>query len=180
MTSPSIVSVNSKDTPGIGKIPRDEVMLIAGHGVKGDYHAGPNVRHRSRAAATPDAPNLRQVHIIHVELFDEMATHGIAITPGQMGENITTRGLAILDLSPGTRLHLGATAVVEITGLRNPCRQLDGVDETLLQRVVEKLPDGSIVRRAGIMGIVIESGVVRPGDPIRVEAPAIASALEPV
>lgn len=181
MIAPFVVSVNSKDTPGIGKIPRDEVMLVAGHGVEGDYHAGANVRHRSRAAATPDAPNLRQVHVIHAELFDDLAQHGIAVTPGAMGENITTRGLAILDLAPGTRLHLGATAVVEITGLRNPCKQLDGIDESLLRRVVEKLPDGSIVRRAGIMGIVLEGGVLRPNDPIRVEAPAVVtSVLEPV
>lgn len=180
VNTPYVVSVNSKDTPGIGKIPREEVTLLAGHGVEGDYHAGPNVRHRSRAAKTPDAPNLRQVHIMHAELFDEMARHGITVTPGAMGENITTRGLAILDLSPGTRLHFGATAVVEITGLRNPCKQLDGIDKSLLQRVVEKLPDGSIVRRAGIMGIVLEGGVLRPNDPIRVEAPATAGALEPV
>ena len=180
VTAPHVVSVNSKDTPGIGKMPRDEVTLIAGHGVEGDYHAGANVRHRSRAATTPGAPNLRQVHIIHAELFDEMAQHGIAVAAGAMGENVTTRGLAILDLSPGTRLHLGASAVVEITGLRNPCKQLDGIDAGLLQRVVEKLPDGSIVRRAGIMGIVIEGGTVRAGDAIRVEAPVTAGALEPV
>jgi MOSC domain-containing protein YiiM len=179
----TVVSVNSKATPGIGKVPREEVTLVAGHGVEGDYHAGATVRHRSRAAKTPALPNRRQVHLIHSELFDELAALGITVTPGAMGENITTRGLAILDLAPGARLHLGATAVVEITGLRNPCKQLDGVDERLLAQVAQKGDDGSIVRRAGIMGIVLEGGVVRPGDAIRVEAPAGAAAearLEPV
>ncbi len=181
MTAPVVVSVNAKDTPGINKVPHDVVTLIAGHGVEGDYHAGPNVRHRSRAAATPDAPNLRQVHLMHAELFDELAAHGITVTPGAMGENITTRGLALFKLAPGARLHFGDAAIVEITGLRNPCKQLNGIDENLLSRVVSKLPDGSIVRRAGIMGIVIEGGLVRPGDAIRVETPAgVTAVLEPV
>ncbi len=177
----TVVSVNSKGTPGVGKIPRDEVMLVAGHGVEGDYHAGAFVRHRSRAAKTPDLPNQRQVHLMHAELFDELATHGITVTPGQMGENITTRGLPILDLAPGTRLHFGASAVVEITGLRNPCAQLNDVDTELLAKVALKADDGSIVRKAGIMGIVVEGGLVRPGDPIRVEVPVGATgALEPI
>ncbi len=177
----TVVSVSSKETPGVGKIPRDSVMLVADHGVEGDYHAGAHVRHRSRAAKTPDLPNIRQVHLMHAELFDELATYGITVTPGQMGENITTRGLAILDLAPGTRLHFGASAVVEVTGLRNPCKQLDGVDPKLLARVALKAEDGSIVRKAGIMGIVVEGGAVRPGDAIRIEVPATATgALEPV
>jgi len=180
----TVVSVSSKDTPGVGKIPRDDVMLVAGHGVEGDYHAGAFVRHRSRAAKTPDLPNRRQIHLMHAELFDELATYGIAVTPGQMGENITTRGLPILDLAPGTRLHFGtsgASAVVEVTGLRNPCAQLNGVDPKLLAKVATKADDGSIVRKAGIMGIVIEGGAVRPGDAIRVEVPVGATgALEPI
>jgi MOSC domain-containing protein YiiM len=179
----TVVSVNSKSTPGIGKAPREEITLVAGHGVEGDYHAGATVRHRSRAAKTPSLPNLRQVHLIHAELFDEMAGIGITVTPGAMGENITTRGLPILDLAPGARLRLGATAVVEITGLRNPCKQLDGVDERLLAQVASKSDDGSIVRRAGIMGVVLEGGTVRAGDAIVVELPAgvgAAARLEPV
>jgi MOSC domain-containing protein YiiM len=176
-----VVSVNSKDTGGVGKIPRDAVTLVAGVGVEGDYHAGANVRHRSRAARDPSEPNLRQVHLIHSELFGELAREGISVLPGQMGENITTRGLALLDLSPGTRLHLGDEAVVEITGLRNPCKQLNSIDPSLLSRVVTKLGDGSIVRKAGIMGIVVTGGAVRLGDAIAVEAPATARRpLEPV
>lgn len=177
----SVVSVNSKDTPGVGKLPQPEVTLLAGHGVEGDYHAGAFVRHRSRAAKSPQEPNLRQVHLIHSELFDELAGEGIHVSPGQMGENVTTRGLALLDVSAGTRLRLGESAVLEVTGLRNPCNQLDAVDKRLLARVAERGADGSIVRRAGIMAIVLEGGVVRPGDAIVVEAPAGAPrTLEPI
>jgi MOSC domain-containing protein YiiM len=167
-----VVSVNARATSGIPKLPQAEVKLIAGVGVEGDYHAGAKVRHRSRAAKDAEQPNLRQVHLIHAELFDELAPLGIAVAPGEMGENITTRGLAILDLEPGTRLHLGERAVIEVTGLRNPCKQLDAIDPALLGRVVEKLPEGSIARRAGIMAIVVAGGTVRAGDPIAVRAPA--------
>ena len=174
----TVLSVNSKATPGVGKIPRDRVTLIANHGVEGDYHAGATVRHRSRVAKDPEQPNLRQVHLMHAELFDELAPLGIRVTPGDMGENITTRDLAILDLAPGTKLHLGNSAVIEVTGCRNPCAQLNGVDERLLQQVAMKTGDGSIIRKAGIMAIVLEGGVVRPGDAIRVEAPSGAAATE--
>lgn len=183
MTGATVVSVNSKPTPGVGKNPRDEVTLVENHGVEGDYHAGEFVRHRSRAAKTPTLPNIRQVHFMHAELFDEMAGLGITVTPGAMGENITTRGVPLLDLAPGTRLHLGDTAVVEITGCRNPCAQLNDVDVRLLEQVAQKLPDGTIRRKAGIMGIVVTGGTVRPSDAIVVEAPigeAATLRLEPV
>ena len=178
----TVIAVSSKPTPGVHKINRESVTLIANHGVEGDYHAGATVRHRSRAAKTPDLPNVRQVHLMHSELFEEMAALGITVLPGQMGENITTRGLAILDLAPGTKLHLGESAVVEISGLRNPCAQLNDVDPKLLENVVSKLDDGTIMRRAGIMGVVLKGGIVRPGDAIRVEVPAGArpGTLEPV
>ena len=176
-----VVAVSSKPTPGIPKLPRDAIMLIANHGVEGDYHAGTFVRHRSRAAKTPDKPNLRQVHLMHSELFDELAPLGIAVKPGQMADNITTRGLPILDLAPRTRLQIGESAVIEITGLRNPCNQPDSLDARLLKQVAQKCDDGSVIRRAGVMGIVVEGGVVRAGDPIRVEVPAgAARRLEPV
>lgn len=178
----TVIAVSSKESPGIPKIPRESVTLVADHGVDGDYHAGRFVRHRSRAAKSPEQANRRQVHLMHSELFDELAPLGITVKPGQMGENITTRGLALLDLAPGARLHLGDTAVVEITGCRNPCNQLDAVDERLLARVAVKCDDGSIIRKAGIMGIVVQSGTVRPGDRIRVKMPANArrGTLEPV
>lgn len=177
----TVVGVAAKETPGIPKVRRDEIRLIAGFGAEGDYHAGQYVRHRSRAAKNPTEPNRRQVHIVHSELFDELAPLGIAVEPGQMGENITTRGLPLLELVPGARLHLGDTAVIEVTGLRNPCNQLDVVDERLLERVAIRAEDGSIIRKAGIMGIVLEGGVVRPGDPIRIELPAeVTGVLQPI
>jgi MOSC domain-containing protein YiiM len=176
----TVVSVNSSPTGGIGKDPQPQITLVANHGVEGDFHAGANVRHRSRAASTPEAPNLRQVHLIHSELFDEVAALGIDVKPGQMGENITTRGLSILDLTVGTRLHVGESAVIEITGLRNPCKQLNDIDKRLLGEVARKLEDGTIMRKAGIMGIVLEGGVIRPGDAIRAEVAEGAKRLEPV
>lgn len=172
MSSPTVVSVSSKPTPGVHKIRRDEVRLIANHGVEGDYHAGEFVRHRSRAAKDRTQPNLRQVHLMHAELFEELAPLGIHVEPGMMGENITTHGLAILDLAPGTRLRLGASAVIEITGCRNPCAQLNGVDPRLLAEVAQKQADGGILRKAGIMATVIKGGLVHPGDGMCMEAPA--------
>ena len=177
----TVVSVNSKPTPGVRKRPQPAVQLVAGHGVEGDYHAGGFVRHRSRAARDPQQPNLRQVHFMHAELFDELAALDIKVAPGDMGENITTRGISILELPAGARLHLGASAVVELTGCRNPCAQLNDVHADLLGQVAQKGADGSIVRKAGVMGVVIEDGTVRPGDAIRVEVPAGATArLEPI
>lgn len=178
--SARVVAVSSSETPGIPKHNREAIALVANHGVDGDYHAGEFVRHRSRAAKDPRQPNRRQVHLIHSELFDELATAGVTVVPGAMGENITTRGLALLDIAPGTRLQIGATAVVKITGLRNPCATLNSIDDRVLQQVVEKLPDGSIVRKAGIMGVVVEGGDVRAVDGIRIEPPERAAALEPV
>ena len=181
MGSATVIAVCRKETPGVGKTPREEITLVPDHGVEGDYHAGAFVRHRSRAAAHPSQPNLRQVHLMHSELFNELAPLGIAVTPGGMGENITTRGLLILDLAPGARLHLGASAIIEVTGCRNPCNQLDAIDERLLAQVALKDGDGGIIRKAGVMAIVIAGGAVRPGDPIRVETPAgAAGRLQPV
>lgn len=179
MNDGTVVSVSSKPTPGVGKLPRAEIILVAGHGVEGDYHFGTKVRHRSRVAKNPDQPNLRQVHLIHEELFAELAAEDIAVTPAMMGENVTTSGIPLLELPTGTRLHLGEAAVVEITGLRNPCNQLDAIDERLLPTVARKQHDGSILRKGGVMAVVITGGAVRPGDPIRV-APGAGGPLEPV
>jgi MOSC domain-containing protein YiiM len=148
------------------------VRLRAGLGVEGDAHAGTTVKHRSRVARDPTQPNLRQAHLIHEELFEELRAAGFALGPGVMGENVTTRGLALLGLPEGARLHLGATAVVEITGLRNPCRQLDGIQDGLMAAVLGRDERGGLVRKAGVMGIVLADGLVRPGDPIRLSLPA--------
>jgi MOSC domain-containing protein YiiM len=147
------------------------MRLIEGLGVEGDVHAGETVKHRSRVARHPSEPNLRQVHLLHDELFEELRAAGFDVGPGRMGENITTAGLDLLGLPTGTRLHIGDTAVVEVTGLRNPCRQLDGIQAGLMAAVLDRDADGNLVRKAGVMGVVLNGGDVRPGDRIGVELP---------
>jgi MOSC domain-containing protein YiiM len=147
------------------------IRLRSGFGVEGDAHAGETVRHRSRVARDPAQPNLRQVHLIHAELHDELHEAGFAVAPGEMGENITTRGVDLLGLPAGARLRIGAEAVVEITGLRNPCAQLDGIQPGLMAATLDRDAAGKLVRKAGVMAIVVAGGEVRPGDPIRVELP---------
>lgn len=150
----------------------DAVTLLAGLGVEGDAHMGRTVKHRSRVAADPTQPNLRQVHLIHEELMHELRAAGFDVGPGVMGENVTTRGIDLLDLPRGARLRLGAAAVIEVTGLRNPCLQLDAYQPGLMRAVLEKAPDGGLIRKAGVMAIVLTGGVVRAGDPIAADLPA--------
>ena len=158
-----------------------QIRLVAGLGVEGDAHAGETVKHRSRVAQDPSQPNLRQVHLVHAELHDALGAAGFAVSPGLMGENVTTRGVDLLALPTGTRLHLGADAVVEITGLRNPCVQLDGIQRGLMAATLARDPEGRLVRKAGVMAIVLRGGDVRPQDAIRVEVPAPPHRrLEPV
>ena len=157
------------------------IQLLAGLGVEGDAHMGVTVKHRSRVARDPSQPNLRQVHLIHAELHDELRARGFTVRAGEMGENITTRGIDLLQLPVGTRLHLGAGAVVEITGLRNPCTQLDRIQPGLMAAVLDRDAQGNPVRKAGVMGVVLSSGEVQPTDPIRVELPSEPHRpLEPV
>ncbi|UVS81937.1 MOSC domain-containing protein [Actinokineospora sp. UTMC 2448] len=146
------------------------ITLLAGLGVEGDAHAGVTVKHRSRVAADPTQPNLRQVHLIHEELFAELAAAGFTVRPGEMGENVTTVGIHLLALPTGTLLRVGADAVIEVTGLRNPCAQIDAFQPGLLKQVVRR--DGDrVVRKAGIMGVVRTGGRVAPGDRITVDLP---------
>jgi MOSC domain-containing protein YiiM len=160
---------------------RDTIRLLAGLGVEGDAHLGVTVKHRSRVARDPTQPNLRQVHLIHAELHDELAAAGFVVKPGEMGENVTTRGIDLLALPVGTRLHLGEEAVVEVTGLRNPCAQLDHFQPGLMAAVLDRDEHGGLVRKAGVMGIVLAGGDVRPGDLVRVELPSQPHRpLEPV
>lgn len=166
-----VASVASSDSHSFSKTLRDCIYLLAGLGVEGDAHSGKNVQHRSRVARDPTQPNLRQVHLIHAELFDELRDSGFEISPGQLGENITTYGIDLLALPQGTRLHLGGSAIVTVTGLRNPCAQLDHYKKGLLEAVLSRDEKGNIVRKAGIMGIVSVPGRVRPGDKINVELP---------
>lgn len=147
------------------------IKLLAGLGVEGDAHSGRTVKHRSRVARDPNQPNLRQVHLLHTELLSELQAKGFAISAGQIGENVLTEGVDLLGLGTGTRLHLGDEAVVEITGLRNPCVQLDRFRTGLMAAVLDRDADGGLVRKAGVMGIVLRGGEVWPGDAIRVERP---------
>ncbi|MFB7365685.1 MOSC domain-containing protein [Streptomyces hydrogenans] len=172
MSDGTVTTVSSNGTYSFTKPNREAITLLAGLGVEGDVHAGVTVKHRSRVAQDPTRPNLRQVHLIHGELFDEVAGAGFEVAPGDLGENVTTRGVDLLALPTGALLHLGAEAVVEVTGLRNPCAQIDTFRHGLLKQVVGRDADGALVRKAGIMGIVLTGGEVRPGDPIRVELPA--------
>ncbi|WP_206306223.1 MOSC domain-containing protein [Streptomyces humi] len=167
-----VVAVSRHDVYSFTKPNRESITLLAGLGVEGDVHAGVTVRHRSRVAQDPTQPNLRQVHLIHEELFEEVRSAGFRVTAGELGENITTRGIELLGLPAGTLLRIGAEAVVEVTGLRNPCRQIDGFQAGLLKQVVGRDEAGRVVRKAGVMSVVKVGGVVRPEDAIRVELPA--------
>ncbi len=169
---PRVVSVSRDDGHHFSKPVVDEVTLVAGWGIEGDAHAGTTVQHRSRVARDPSQPNLRQVHLIHGELFDEVAAAGHHVVAGQMGENVTTRGVDLLRLPTDTLLHLGDEACVRVTGLRNPCQQINDFDPGLLKEVLGRAQDGTVERKGGVMGVVVTGGVVRAGDPIRVELPA--------
>jgi MOSC domain-containing protein YiiM len=175
-----VTAVSLSPTHSFSKANQPVIRLIEGLGVEGDAHQGPTVKHRSRVKADPTQPNLRQVHLIHAELLDELRDRGFDVAPGQLGENITTRGLDLLALPTGTRLHLGS-ALIEITGLRNPCAQLDGFAPGLTAAVLDRDAEGNLIRKAGVMAIVLVDGEVRPGDPIRVELPSGPHvALKPV
>ena len=166
-----IIAVSRDGEHGFSKENQAVIELIAGLGIRDDAHAGLLVQHRVRVRENPNRPNLRQVHLIHSELFEELAAAGYDVYPGAIGENITTRGLDLLKLPAGTKLHLGPAAVVEVTGLRNPCRQVDAFRPGLMQALLFKHSDGSLGRKSGIMGIVLTGGEVRPGDSIRAELP---------
>jgi hypothetical protein len=167
----TVESVHASGDHRFSKAAVAHVELLAGLGVAGDAHYGASVRHRSRVARDPDQPNLRQVHLVSGELHDELRARGFAVGPGDLGENVTTRGLDLLDLPTGTVLRVGDTALVAVTGLRNPCRQLDDFQAGLMDAVLDRADDGALVRRAGVMGVVLLGGEVHPGDPIAVSLP---------
>ena len=168
---PRVLAVCRDGAHRFSKIPVNEVLLLPGLGVQGDAHLGVTVQHRSRVAADPTQPNLRQVHLIHAELFAEVGEHGFRVGPGELGENLTTQGIDLLSLPRRTLLHVGDEAVVELTGLRNPCRQINNFQSGLLKEVLTTDPAGELVRKAGVMSVVVAGGVVRPGDPIVVQLP---------
>jgi MOSC domain-containing protein YiiM len=169
---PRVVAVHASPLHKFNKQRAQRIHLLAGLGVEGDAHCGVTVKHRSRVAKDPSQPNLRQVHLMHAELFGELEAQGFEVAPGELGENITTEGLAVLDLPVGTELRVGASAVVRITGLRNPCVQIDRFRKGLMAAVLDRTPDGALVRKAGVMGVVLRGGYVAPGDAIEVTLPA--------
>jgi MOSC domain-containing protein YiiM len=176
-----VTAVSRSSSHGPRKGNEDSITLIAGVGVEGDAHSGATVQHLSRKRNRPDLPNLRQVHLIHSELHHELRERGFDVAAGLMGENVTTRGVDLLALPVRSRLRLGDGAEVEITGLRNPCKQLEGIQAGLMEAVLDRAEDGTLVRRCGVMAIVVAGGVVRPGEPIEVQLPSEPHrALQPV
>ncbi|HEV8215487.1 MAG TPA: MOSC domain-containing protein [Gemmatimonadaceae bacterium] len=167
----TIVAVSRSDSHSFSKQSQSSIRLIAGLGVQDDAHQGVTVKHLSRVARDPSQPNLRQVHLIHSELHNELAAAGFEVHPGELGENVTTQGIRLLELPAGTRLRLGASAVVEVTGLRNPCVQIDRFRPGLLGEVVGRDDSGATWRKTGIMSVVITGGDVKPGDAIAVDLP---------
>jgi MOSC domain-containing protein YiiM len=176
-----VVAVSLSAVHQFSKPVQKNIRLLVGLGVEGDAHLGVTVQHRSRVAKDPTQPNLRQVHLIHEELHEKLRAGGFRVAPGLIGENITTRGMDLLALPRGARLHIGDTAVVGVTGLRDPCRQLNGYQPGLMAAVLDRDAQGNLVRKAGIMGVVLATGEIRAGDPIRVELlPEHNQRLEPV
>lgn len=168
---PTVLAVHRSPEYTFSKPSVGEIVLRTGLGVEGDVHAGTTVKHRSRVAKDPTQPNLRQVHLIHAELFDEVAAHGFDVAPGEIGENITTRGIDLLGLPTGTTLRFGADAVIGITGLRNPCVQIDRFETGLQSQMFDRDEAGELVRKAGVMSVVLADGTVRPGDAIHITLP---------
>lgn len=166
-----MVSVARDDQHRFSKIRRDGITLVEGHGVEGDAHAGATVQHRSRVAADPTQPNLRQVHLLQAEFLASAHEAGHEVGPGDLGENILTSGLDLLGLPRDTLLRIGSEAAVRVTGLRNPCRQIDDFRQGLLRLAVGRDEDGGVVRRTGVMGVVVTGGTVTIGDPITVVLP---------
>lgn len=176
-----VLAVHLSRAHSFSKQAQERIVLVTGHGVEGDAHAGTTVKHRSRVRQDPSQPNLRQVHLIHGELFDELHAKGFTVTPGLIGENITTHGIDLLALPKGALLHIGDQAIVEVTGLRNPCTQLNDLQPGLMNALLDRDAQGGLIRKSGIMGVVQHGGEVRPGDAIRVVLPALPhTALERV
>lgn len=169
--TPRVVAVHRSARHTFSKESVDRIRVVEGWGVEGDAHAGTTVQHRSRVRFSPAQPNLRQVHLIHAELLDDLAAAGHPVGPGDLGENLTTRGLDLLGLPVGARLHLGDQAVVVVSGLRNPCKQIEAFRPGLLEHVLRPRESGPPALLAGVMGTVARSGDVVAGDPVEVELP---------
>jgi MOSC domain-containing protein YiiM len=165
-----VFAVHSSGRHTFSKVPRDAIRLIENWGVEGDSHAGTTDQHLYHIRRFGQQPNLRQVHLIHAELLDDVGTKGHTVLPGELGENISTRNVDLLGLPTGARLRIGPEAIIELTGLRNPCRQIEEFQAGLLSHLVERRPAG-VVRKGGVMSIVLKGGMVRPGDRIEIGLP---------
>jgi len=166
-----VLGVSRDSAHNFSKPPVTSIRVIEGLGVEGDAHAGRTIQHLGRMRSDPTLPNLRQVHLIHAELHDELRALGYDVNPGELGENVTTRGLDLLGLPQHTRLHIGPDAILEVTGLRSPCQQINTYTPGLLKEVIQTHEDGSIIRKTGIMTVVVTTGGIHPGDPIAVHLP---------
>src|SRR4051812_12183071 len=176
-----VTAVSRSPTHSLAKWNQNSITLVAGFGVDGDAHNGKTVKHLSRLIRFGNSPNLRQVHLIHSELHEELRAAGFGVVAGQMGENVTTRGIDLLGLPNGARLHLGGEAVIEVTGLRNPCGQLNKIQPGLMKATLARNTEGNLVRKAGVMAVVLAGGAVKPGDDIKLELPSGPHVpLEPV
>lgn len=181
LSSASVIAVSASSSHSFSKNNLMSVRLIAGIGVAGDAHAGATVKHRSRVAKDSHQPNLRQVHLMHAELHDELRDRGFKVSPGAIGENITTRGIDLLSLPTNTNLYIGDEAVLRVTGLRNPCIQIERFQKGLMEAVLDRDESGRLLRKAGVMSVVVKGGDVFVGDAIRIVEPAAPHrGLEPV
>jgi MOSC domain-containing protein YiiM len=167
-----VIAVCRSPIHDFSKPVEEAIELVEGLGVKDDSHFGATVQHLVRVREDPTKPNLRQVHLLHSELFEELRAAGFSVAPGEIGENITTRGIDLLGLPDGTLLRIGKDAIVRVTGLRNPCKQIDKFQTGLMSAMLGRDAEGNITRKSGIMSVVLKSGQIRAGDTIRVELPA--------
>jgi MOSC domain-containing protein YiiM len=168
---PSVVSVSRDSAHRFSKPTVGSIELVAGWGIEGDSHAGTTVQHRYHVKKDPTAPNLTQVHLIASELFGDLADQGFTVTAGELGENVTTVGIDLISLPEGALLHLGDSAVVQITGLRSPCTLINRFQKGLMKACLSRDGDGTLIRKAGVMGVVVRGGTVSPPSAIRVELP---------
>jgi len=171
MNKPIVLAVSSSSSHTFSKHIQPSIKLIAGIGVEGDAHAGKTVKHRYLVKIDSTKPNIRQVHLIQTELFDELKEKGFKISSGELGENITTKGVNLLELPKGTKLEIGDEVVVELTALRNPCIQIDNFQKGLLKEVLQQDENGNLIRKGGVMGVVLSGGEIFPGDSIKVVLP---------
>lgn len=171
MLNSKVIAVSKSKKHTFSKLNTDYINLIEGIGVEGDAHAGKTIKHIFLAKKDASKPNIRQVHLIQAELFNELNEQGFSVGPGELGENITTQGVDLLHLPVGSKLHIGKTAVVELTALRNPCIQINDFQKGLLKAVVSRDENGNLIRKVGVMGIVLAGGIVKQNDDIKTQLP---------